>query len=66
MITLLIVLWLGFAGFIYTECVKTALPVKRWVFAALVFGPMLWPLFSIEVRMRLVRARGYEYLLIRA
>ena len=44
----------------YLEALKNALPGRRWALGGLLLGPMLWPMLSIEVRLRRLRALGLE------
>lgn len=39
---------------------------KRWAFAGMFFGPLIWPMFSMKKRMKIYRQFGVSGLILRA
>lgn len=39
---------------------------KRWAFAGLFFGPLIWPFFNMNKRMKVYRLFGVNYQLFKA
>lgn len=66
MIFILVVLSVFCALFFYCEALKSGLGVKRWTFAGLLFGPLVWPMFTMNKRMKVNRLFGFNYLLFKA
>ncbi|MDC0601856.1 hypothetical protein OAP14_02375 [Aliiglaciecola sp.] len=50
----------------YVESFKSALPAKRWAMAGLVFGPLVFPVFTISQHVALRHAQGFQNTTIRA
>ncbi|MDT0594713.1 hypothetical protein [Glaciecola petra] len=42
------------------QTVKYGMAKKRWVFAGLVFGPMILPMFQMSKRMAVRKAVGFN------
>lgn len=58
-------LWLSvvsvvFALFIYIEALKAGMKPRRWCIAALLIGPVLWPLFAMERLVMTRRELGWD------
>ncbi|MDO6691688.1 hypothetical protein Q4574_00265 [Aliiglaciecola sp. 3_MG-2023] len=54
-----------FSAYYYIEAFKSALPAKKWAVAGLMFGPMIFPMFSISQRAALRQSRGFNNVLCR-
>ena len=44
------------AAYFYTQALKNAMGAKRWGLLALLFGPLLWPMFNTHRRLLWIRA----------
>lgn len=55
---LLFVVAVFFAVFFYWQAFKSGMGLKRWATAGFIFGPLVWPMFCIEKRMKLYKAFG--------
>jgi hypothetical protein len=62
----IIVLSLVSSFFFYIEAVKWGMNAKCWGAAALVFGPMLYPMFSIARHVQWRRSVGFNNLFMTA
>ncbi|AXR05910.1 hypothetical protein [Salinimonas sediminis] len=56
----LAVLALLFGGYFYIEAAKAGMKCKPWGVAGCVFGPMLFPLFTIHRYILMKRDAGYK------
>ncbi|TKB44076.1 hypothetical protein [Thalassotalea mangrovi] len=50
--------------FFYCQAVKSGLGYKRWTAAGLIFGPLVWPMFTMQKRMVIYRQHGTLFSLI--
>ncbi|MEW6989483.1 hypothetical protein AADZ91_02240 [Colwelliaceae bacterium 6441] len=66
MLLLVVIVALAFSFFFYCQALKSGLGRKRWAFAGLVFGPFIWPMFSMKKRMKVNRLFGFDYQILRA
>ena len=66
MIFILVVVSVCCAVFFYCEALKGGLGIKRWTFAGLLFGPLIWPMFTMKKRMRINQLFGLNDLLFKA
>jgi len=66
MLLLVIVLAAVFSLFFYCQALSNGLGRKRWAFAGLMFGPLIWPMFCMKKRMKVNRLFGFDYLIFRA
>ncbi len=59
---------LGFicAGFFYCQALKSGLGYKRWTLAGMVFGPLIWPMFCMQKRMKINKKFGFDCLIFKA
>lgn len=48
----------AFSALYYVQAFKTGLTAKKWALAGLILGPMLYPLFRSRQRIKLLRSRG--------
>lgn len=62
----IIILNLLSSVFFYLEAVKWGMNAKRWGAAALVLGPLLYPMFNIAKHVHWRRAVGFNNLFITA
>jgi len=53
-------------AFFYCQALVTGFGRKRWTVAGVVFGPLIWPMFTMKKRMRLNRLFGFEQLIFNA
>jgi hypothetical protein len=49
---------LVFSGFYYVQSFKHGLDAKKWAVAGIAFGPIILPLFNMQKRLSLRKARG--------
>jgi hypothetical protein len=54
------------AAFFYCQALVSGLGRKRWAFAGLIFGPLIWPMFSMKRRMIINKLFGLDYLIFKA
>ncbi|MBN7819025.1 hypothetical protein KJY73_05660 [Bowmanella sp. Y26] len=54
------------AVFYYVEAFRTGLCAKHWGLAGLLFGPLVFPLFSVRKQMALRKVRGFGSVYLRA
>jgi|TARA_B110000014_G_scaffold256167_1_gene238922 hypothetical protein len=52
--------------FFYCQAVITGFGRKRWTLAGILFGPFIWPMFSMKKRMRSNQLFGFQELIFRA
>lgn len=52
--------------FFYCQAIMNGLGKKRWAFAGAVFGPFVWPMFSMKKRVKVYRQFGMAGLIFRA
>jgi len=52
--------------FFYTQAIVNGMAIKRWTFAGVIFGLVLWPMFIMNKRMKVNRKFGLEGLLLKA
>jgi hypothetical protein len=52
--------------FFYCQALITGFGRKRWTVAGIVFGPLIWPMFTMKKRMQLNQLFGFEQLIFRA
>jgi len=50
----------------YVESVKWGMNAKRWAFAAVIFGPLLFPMFGMAKHIHWRRAVGFNNLFFTA
>jgi len=46
--------------FFYCQSICSGLPRKRWTLAGLIFGPLVWPFFMMDKRMRINKSHGLK------
>ncbi len=63
---LLVIIAVVFSLFFYCQALSSGLGRKRWAFAGLMFGPLIWPMFCMKKRMKVNRLFGFDYLIFRA
>jgi len=66
MFFLLVSIGLICAVFFYCQALKSGLGYKRWTLAGMIFGPLLWPMFCMQKRMKINKKFGFNYLIFRA
>jgi hypothetical protein len=66
MLLFLLVLGLVCAVFFYCQAIKSGLGYKRWTLAGIVFGPLIWPMFCMQKRMKINKRFGFNYLIFKA
>ena len=52
--------------FFYCQALRSGLGLKRWACAGLVFGPLVWPMFCMEKRMKVNQLFGFNTLILKA
>ncbi len=52
--------------FFYCQALINGLGRKRWTLAGLVFGPLVWPMFTMKKRMLTNKMFGLNYLILKA
>lgn len=62
----LLLLFVSTSLYCYVQSFKSAMWAKRWALLGLVAGPIILPLFSVQKRMALRKARGQHVSLFRA
>jgi len=65
-VLLLVIIAVVFSLFFYCQALSSGLGRKRWAFAGLMFGPLIWPMFCMKKRMKVNRLFGFDYLIFRA
>jgi len=58
LISLFVFLSLAFGLFFYCISLCSGLPRKRWTVAGLLLGPLVWPMFVMDKRMRINKSYG--------
>lgn len=66
MLLLIVVLSVLFSVFFYCQALSNGMGRKRWAFAGLFFGPVVWPMFCMKKRMKINKLFGLNYLVWRA
>lgn len=66
MILLLALLSIFCGVFFYCQAMRSGLGRKRWAFAGLLMGPLVWPMFNMKKRMQVNRLFGLNYLIFKA
>jgi hypothetical protein len=66
MLLLIVVLSVLFSVFFYCQALSNGMGRKRWAFAGLFFGPVVWPMFCMKKRMKINKLFGLDYLVWRA
>jgi hypothetical protein len=66
MLFLMFFISIFFAAFFYCQALMGGLGLKRWAFAGFMFGPLIWPMFSMKKRMKVARQFGFSALIIKA
>jgi len=61
-----IIISLMSSGFFYCQALMNGLARKRWAMAGLVFGPMLWPMFCMKIRFKVIQRFGWTCLILKA
>lgn len=54
------------AIFFYCQAIMSGLGKKRWTFLALLLGPLAWPMFNNNKRMKVYRQKGIAGLIFKA
>ena len=54
------------AVFFYCQAFKSGLGRKRWAVAGFIFGPFIWPMFSMTKRMMIYKLFGVNDLILNA
>jgi len=52
--------------FFYCQALMSGLGRKRWAVAGCLFGPLVWPMFQMKKRMKIVQLFGWSCLILRA
>lgn len=52
--------------FFYCQALMSGLGRRRWAFAGVVFGPLLWPMFCMKKRMKHYQSFGLNCLIFNA
>ncbi len=52
--------------FFYYQAMMSGLGRKRWAFAGMCFGPLIWPMFNMKKRVKVYRKFGVQGLILRA
>ena len=66
LLLLVVIVALMFSVFFYCQALSNGLGRKRWAFAGLFFGPLVWPMFNMKKRMKVNRLFGFNYLIFKA
>lgn len=66
MIFIFIVINVLSAVFFYCQAMMSGLGRKRWSFVGLLLGPLAWPMFNNNKRMKTYRQKGVAKLILRA
>jgi hypothetical protein len=64
----LLLVFVGFicAIFFYCQALRSGLGYKRWTLAGMIFGPLIWPMFCMQKRMKINKKFGFNYLIFKA
>ncbi|MDG1731797.1 MAG: hypothetical protein P8M49_08105 [Thalassotalea sp.] len=49
------------AVFFYCQAFKSGMGRKRWATAGFIFGPLVWPMFRNEKRMKVFKKYGTRF-----
>ena len=55
-----------FAVFFYCQAFQSGMGRKRWATAGLLLGPLVWPMFRMEKRMKTFKRFGRGYSMLNA
>ncbi len=66
MLVIYLLFGLFFSGFYYCQALKGGLGSKRWALAGFVLGPIAWPMFCMQKRMKINKMFEGDYLVIQA
>jgi len=66
MVVFLVCLGMFFSVFYYCQALKSGMGYKRWALAGFMFGPIAWPMFCMQKRMKICKKFGFDYLMLRA
>jgi len=55
-----------FALFFYCQALQSGLGYKRWTLAGMLFGPLVWPMFCMQKRMKVTKRFGFSCLILKA
>lgn len=66
MILMAIVVFVVSSAYFYVKAFKLGLNAKKWAVAGLVFGPFIFPMFSISAHIAWRRDVGFDNLYIGA
>ena len=58
---LFVVVCLLCAVFFYCQALQSGMGRKRWATAGLVLGPLVWPMFCMEKRMKTFKRFGTKF-----
>ena len=60
LILLLLVFVLCFSIFLAIEAMKAGMCERRWFFAAMCLGPIIWPMFNIKRQMHFRKLQAQQ------
>lgn len=66
MLLLVLLFAVVFSVFFYCMAIASGLGSKRWACAGLLFGPLIWPMFTMKKRMKYYKLFGYNALIWKA
>lgn len=66
MLLLALVISILSSCFFYCQATMSGLGRKRWAFAGMCFGPLIWPMFNMKKRVKVYRKFGMAGLIWRA
>lgn len=66
MLLLALIISISSSCFFYCQAIMGGLGRKRWAFAGLCFGPLVWPMFNMKKRVKVYRKYGLNGLLFSA
>ena len=66
MLLLALVISILSSCFFYCQATMSGLGRKRWAFAGMFFGPLVWPMFNMKKRVKVYRKFGMTCLIWRA
>lgn len=52
--------------FFYCQAIANGMGRRRWALAGLMFGPFIWPMFSMKKRMKIYKMVGLGELILKA
>jgi len=53
------------SSFFYCQAIRSGLGRKRWATAGFCFGPIVWPMFCMQRRMKVNKKFGFNYLIVK-